>query len=282
MRKKFLIVGLVCVLGASAAALTIFTQQSALQMQQVAEGLYMIAGSGGNVAVRVTSDGVIVVDDKFEQNYPEILSKIQTITSQPVKYVLNTHHHGDHTGGNEQFLAIAEVIAHKNVRRNMINANPAGMPSIVFSSGTSVFLGDTEVRAHHLGKGHTNGDAIVFFPDLKTIHTGDLFVGGTPFIDYSNGGTSLEWIKTLDNILDLNFDTVIPGHGGVMTKNDIREFREKFKTLQERGKQLIDDGVTKDQFASRLKGDDLGWSIEGSLFGRRSLPDFYDELEKNN
>ena len=281
MSRKFLVIAIAAVVGAGAAGLVVLTQQQGLEIQEVADGLYMIVGNGGNVGVRVTSEGVVVVDDKFEQNYDDIIARIRSVTDQPVKYVLNTHHHGDHTGGNEKFSAVAQVVAHSNVRTNILNGNQSGAPSIIFTDQTSVFLGDAEVQAHYVGRGHTNGDAVIYFPDLRTVHTGDLFVGGTPFIDYANGGSSIEWLTTLDNILELDFETVIPGHGGLMTKNDIREFRRKFETLQDRGRELISSGVTKDQFGSRLNGDDLGWPIEGSLFGRRSLPDFYDELAGN-
>ena len=163
----------------------------------------------------------------------------------------------------------------------MIRGNQAGPPSIVYTDQTAVFLGDTEVRAHYVGRGHTDGDSVIYFPDLRTVHTGDLIVGGTLFIDYGNGGTSVEWLDTIDNILELDFDTVIPGHGGLMTKDDVREFRSKIETLQQRGRELISQGVSKDEFGSRLNADDIGWQIEGSLFGRASLSGFYDELSRN-
>lgn len=281
MNKKILVISIAAFIGASAAGLTLFTQEQNLEIREVSDGLFVIVGNGGNVGVRVTSEGVVIVDDKFERNYEEILATIQTVTDQPVKYVLNTHHHGDHTGGNEKFSRVAQVIAHSNVRINILNGNQSGAPSIVFTDKAAVFLGDTEVRAQHVGRGHTNGDAVIYFPDLKAIHTGDLFVGGTPFVDYANGGTSIEWLTTLKNILEMDFEIVIPGHGNLMRKEDIQEFHDKFQTLQNRARQLISEGVTKDQFGSRLNGEDLGWSIENSLFGRRSLPFFYDELAGN-
>jgi glyoxylase-like metal-dependent hydrolase (beta-lactamase superfamily II) len=281
MKNKILVIALAAIVGTAAAAAAVWTGMQSLDITEVKDGLYMITGNGGNIGVRVTSEGVIVIDDKFEQNYDEIIANIASVTNQPVKYVLNTHHHGDHAGSNLQFAAIAQVIAHTNVRTNMIRGNQAGPPSIVFTDQTAVFLGDTEVRAHYVGRGHTDGDAVIYFPDLRTIHTGDLIVGGTLFIDYGNGGTSIEWLDTIDNILELDFDTVIPGHGGLMTKDDVREFRTKIETLQQRGRELISQGVSKDQFGSRLNADDIGWQIEGSLFGRASLAGFYDELREN-
>ena len=281
MKNKILVIALAAIVGTVAATATVWTVQQGLGITEVKDGLYMITGNGGNIGVRVTSEGVVVIDDKFEQNYDEIISKIASVTNQPVKYVLNTHHHGDHTGSNGQFAAIAQVIAHTNVRANMIRGNQTGPPSIVYMDQTAVFLGDTEVRAHYVGRGHTDGDSVIYFPDLRTVHTGDLIVGGTLFIDYGNGGTSIEWLGTIDNILELDFDTVIPGHGGLMTKDDVREFRSKIETLQQRGRELISQGVSKDEFGSRLNADDIGWQIEGSLFGRASLSGFYDELSNN-
>ena len=147
-------------------------------------GLYVIPGydggvTGGNVAVRVTNDGVILVDNKFPHSFAMISSEVRKVTSLPVKYVLDTHHHGDHAGSNADFMAIAEVISHRNARGNMVRNNQPGAPRIVFGNETAVFLGGAEAQAHHFGRGHTNGDAVIYFPDLKTIHTGDLFSGRT-------------------------------------------------------------------------------------------------------
>ncbi len=174
MNNKILVVALAAFVGVGAAALTAFTQGQAapLAINEVVDGLYMITGSGGNVGVRVTGDGVIVIDDKFEQNYDEIMANIQSVTDEPVKYVLNTHHHGDHSGGNTRFADIAQVIAHKNARTNMLRNDQAGPPSVIFAYETAVFLGDVEVQAHHMGRGHTNGDSVIYFPDLRVVHGG--------------------------------------------------------------------------------------------------------------
>ena len=190
MRNKFLIVALAAFAGVSAAALSAFTQgqaQPPLAITEVVEGLYMITGPGGNIGVRVTGDGVIVIDDKFERNYDEIMTNIRSVTDEPVKYVLNTHHHGDHTGSNAQFAQNAPVIAHKNVRANILRNGQTGPPSIIFSNDTAVFVGDVEVQAHHMGRGHTNGDSVIYFPDLRVIHGGDLLNTGNIFIDFNNG-----------------------------------------------------------------------------------------------
>ena len=265
MRNKILIVAFAAFVGAGAAAVTALTQGQAqpLEITEVADGLYMITGSGGNVGVRVTGDGVIVIDDKFEQNYDEIMANIRSVTDEPVKYVLNTHHHGDHSGGNVRFVDIAQVIAHKNARANILRNNQAGSPSVIFVDETAVFLGDVEVQAHHMGRGHTNGDSVIYFPDLRVVHGGDLLNTGNIFIDFNNGGSFLEWVDTLDNLLALDFVTAIPGHGTLLTKDEVRAFRNKFAALETRARELISQGMSPEEFVSSLQSEDLGWNLAG-------------------
>ena len=243
------------------------------------DGLYVIPGfdgrmSGGNVAVRVTGDGVIIVDDKFPYSHDFIAEQVASVTSEPIRYVLNTHHHSDHAGSNADFMPAALVIGHRNVRANMLRNDQTGAPPVVFSRRTAVFVGGAEAQAHHFGRGHTNGDSVILFPDLGTIHTGDLFIWGerldgstlSPFIDYGNGGSGVEWAATLDGVLQLDFDTVIPGHGPILTKDDVRTFRNKFEELTTRMSELIGSGVSRDDIAGELDIADLDWPLsEGAL-----------------
>lgn len=265
---------------AVAVVITVSGQQpDTLNIRPVKEGLYLINGTGGNVGVRVTSDGVILIDNKFPRNFEAIQERVREVTSEPVKYVINTHHHGDHAGGNVEYIKIAEVIAHQNARDNMIKNEQDGPPRIVFTKETAIHLGDTEVRAYHFGRGHTDGDSIVYFPDLQTIHGGDLLHGTAPFIDYANGGSSRDWITTLDGALGLDFDTAIPGHGELMTKADVRAFRDQFVSVRQHMTELIRSGVTKDTVATQIPTNELSWTMApDGLFMRRSLPGFYDEV----
>ena len=250
------------------------------------EGLYVIPGydgavTGGNVAVRVTSEGVVIVDDRFPPSSADITPKVRSVTSQPIKYVLSTHHHGDHTGGHPELIKTAEIIAHRNARRNMVTGKQAAPPRIVFGDQAAVFLGGVEVETQYLGRGHTNGDAVVYFRDLRTVHTGDLVVWGkrtdgsllTPFMDYENGGSLTEWIGTLDKVLQLDFDSAIPGHGPVLSKDEVRAFRQKLVTLRQRAEQLVKSGVRKTDFTLKLKTDDLNWP-----FPKERIEPLYDEL----
>jgi cyclase len=259
-----------------------------LTIQPVKPGLYAILNPGANtLAVRVTNDGVILVDDMFEQNYDQIMALIKSVTNQPLKYVISTHHHGDHTGGNVKMItqSHALIFGHKNARANMTGANPMpGPPPITYTADAGINLGGVDVELHYVGRGHTNGDTIVYFPDLRVMATGDLFVvlGRVPTIDYGAGGTTLGWIPTLDNVLKYDFDIAIPGHGPVSTKADVQTFKEKIQIVQTRTRELIKQGVPKDQYLSKLKTDDLGWSAgPDTIFARNAAPGFYDELAKS-
>ncbi len=253
--------------------------QQSLSIEQVKEGLYAIMGSGGNVGVRVTDEGVILIDDKYPQNFDEIQELVGQVSDLPVRYVLNTHHHGDHSGGNVEYINIAEIIAHQNARDNMVRGDQDAPPRVVFTDQTAVYLGGVEVRAFYMGSGHTNGDAVIYFPDLKTVHGGDLLHGIAPFIDYGNGGSSKGWVSTLNNILALDFDTAIPGHGAIMDRSDIVDFRNQMEAVRSRMADLIRSGMPKSAASARIQTQDLSWTqAPNGLFMGRSIPGFYDEV----
>lgn len=253
-------------------------QPQPLTIAKVKGDLYNIVGSGGNVGVYVTSEGVILVDDKFTQNYDEIVAKVKSVTDKPIRYVLNTHHHGDHTGSNAKFLPNAEVISHKNARINIVEKKQPGAPRISFSDEQQIDLGGKTVVMRWFGRGHTNGDAVVYFPELKTIHTGDLFVTSGPFIDATSAGSGAEWTKTIDAVMAWDFDTVIPGHGDVSTRADLAKWNKNFGVFKERLGVIYRDGKTKEDAAKLVKVDDLGFQA-GGFFGR-TIAALYDEMGK--
>jgi glyoxylase-like metal-dependent hydrolase (beta-lactamase superfamily II) len=238
MRKDILI--RLTAAAACIAALSLMWSQPArapLTMEKVTPNLYVIIGNGGNVAVMPTGEGVLLIDDKFAQDGPEIVAKVKTVSDKPIRYVINTHQHGDHTGGNEALMAAnAEIIIQKNARANMVTTKTPGLPRITFSDESQLFLGGKEVRAKYLGRGHTNGDAVVYFPSERAIHTGDLFVSsGAPFIDSANGGSIKDLDKTVQKILDtFDFDTVIPGHGAVVKRADLVKWVSTIAELRTR------------------------------------------------
>ena len=256
-----------------------------LKINKVKENLYEIEGDGGNVAVYVTGNGVILVDDKFERDHDAIMGIVRRLTAQPVKYILSTHYHADHSGGNaKMYDSGIEIISTANSRRNILekkqsNAPPNVLPArVVFTDETSVFLGGKEVRAHFYGRGHTNGDAMVYFPLLKVLHTGDLMAGNSPLIDYSGGGSVVEWSKTLDNAMQaLDFDTVIPGHGPVTNKAGLQTYRDNVVKLRERVTEQIHAGKSQTEIAKFMETE-YGWA-PSSLQQQWSVPGFFTELK---
>lgn len=258
-------------------------QAPQLTMNKVKADLYNIEGDGGNVAVLVTGEGVILVDDKFDRDHDAIVSNIKSITNQPVKYVLSTHHHSDHSGGNAKFLPTAEIISTANARTNILEHKQANAPAdvaparLVFTQETAVFLGGKEARAQHFGRGHTNGDAVIYFPALRTLHTGDLMAGSSPLIDYPGGGSIVEWTKTLDAALKLDFDTVIPGHGKVTNKAGLLAYRNNVEKLRNRVSGLIREGKNQDE-VGKVMISEYGWAA-GSLNMQWSLPGMMAELK---
>ncbi len=279
MRKTTAIrtLGLLAATGCLWVGLTQQQPPADLTVEKLADDLFVLVGSGGNVGVYVTDEGVILVDDKFERNVPQILEKVKSITDKPIRYILNTHHHGDHTGGNAKLMASADSVAHENARANMVRGSQPGQPRITFSSATTIHLGGKEVRAVHISRGHTNGDAIVYFPARKVIHMGDMFVASAPFVDYGNGGSGLEWPKTLDGALTFGAETVIPGHGPIMKPADITRWKQSFTTAISRIRELKRQGKSKDDVAKELKLDDL-FNFSASGMWARTLPGLYDEL----
>jgi len=292
--RRAIITALLALVMALQAAWAVYTQTSKppgpLKTERIKGDLYMVSGEGGNVALYTTGEGVVLVDDMFDRNHNDILAQVKSVTSEPLRYVINTHQHDDHAGGDMKMLPIAEVIAHRNVRANLTNikqpyyedtpGTPIGLPRITFTSELAVNLGGKEVRAHYFGRGHTSGDAVIYFPELKAIHTGDLFLAtrsgagrGTPqarqrppgvpiYVDYAQGGSFLEWSKTMDGLLKLDFDTVIPGHGPVSTRADVVKFKSDLETMRTRLIALIKSGSTKSDVAKILE-DDYGWRSTG-------------------
>jgi cyclase len=254
-----------------------------LKLNQVKDDLYEIEGDGGNVAVYVTSEGVILVDDKFEQDHDQIVAKVKSVTPLPIKYILTTHHHSDHSGGNVTFEPAVQIISTANARANIVNKKQPGAPAnmtpaqITFTDETSVFLGGKEVRAHYFGRGHTNGDAMIYFPAQRTLHTGDMMAGNTPLIDYTGGGSLIEWTKTLDGALKWDFETVIPGHGPVTNKAGLETYRDNVAKLRTRATSLVRAGKSQEEIGKVMEAE-FGWGPK-TMQAQWSLPGLMTELK---
>jgi len=254
---------------------------------KVADDLYVIdGGQAGNVAIYITNEGVIMVDDKFEQHFDEIMANVKKVTNQPVKYILSTHYHADHSGGNTRWSSIAEIISTRNAHDGIVQHKQSNAPDnmvparVTFTQETDLFLGGKEVRAKYYGRGHTNGDAFVYFPALKVLHTGDMFTSATPLIDYPGGGSLVEWTKTLDSVMgdkSLDFDTVIPGHGPVSKKADLLTYRNNAEKMRTRVQTLIRQGKNQDDVAKVMTAE-YKWQPD-SLNMQWSLPGMMTELK---
>jgi glyoxylase-like metal-dependent hydrolase (beta-lactamase superfamily II) len=239
-----------------------FGQQPAkLDLVKVKDDLYVIHNAfvPGNVTALVTNEGVVLVDDKFEVDAPNILAMLKTVTNQPVRYLVNTHHHGDHSGGNVRMqMAGAQLIASEQARRHMVDAKQPGQPTVTFVDRALIHLGGKDVELYQFGRAHTSGDVFVYFPADRVLATGDTFTFGsaTPqLIDYPGGGSAKDWTATLDRALQLDFDTVVPGHGEVTTRAELRKFRDATLAMRTKVHQMIVDKKSKDEISAVLESE---------------------------
>ena len=252
--------------------------QSEFAIEPVRDGLFVIRGDGGNVAVRVTTDGVILVDAGLRGRFADVERLVGSVTEEPIRQVVITHMHPDHTGGLADVDDDVEVIAHSATRDLMQRAGFPGEPRTVFGDELTLDVGDGEVRILHLGAGHTEGDALVYFPDARVVHVGDLLHELAPFIDYAQGGSSAGWVAALDRLLELDFDVVIAGHGELMDRADVTAFRDQLEAVRARMRVMIDGGALRRDVGPGLTTTNLPWTqYRGSpLF--RSLAGLYDEV----
>jgi glyoxylase-like metal-dependent hydrolase (beta-lactamase superfamily II) len=244
--------------------------------------LYMITGGGANTLVRITGEGLIVVDTKNpgDDNYNRVMEEIRSVSSLPVKYVLNTHHHPDHVGTNQKFIDAGAQVVGLDALKTRMASDPRtkdipGLPTVTFAKDYVLKFGGAEVQAHSFGRGHTGDDTMVYFPDLKVVMVSDQITNATPIVDFANGGSAVEWTQILDGVLKLDFDMAIPGRGEPKSRAEVQAFRTSFATLLSRAADAIKAGATRDQLASQVKTDDLGWMFNAAFYGG-----LYDELAK--
>ncbi|HET9387087.1 MAG TPA: MBL fold metallo-hydrolase [Gemmatimonadales bacterium] len=225
-----------------------------VRSQKVADGVYMLTGAGGNIGVSIGDDAVFVVDDQYAPLTPKILAAIVQLTTKPVRFIVNTHWHSDHTGGNEAMGKTgALIVAQDNVRRRMsseqvlqffqqtVPASPSGaQPVITFSDTVTFHVNGDDVQAFHVAKAHTDGDALIVWRKANVVHAGDIFVTyGFPFIDLDSGGGVDGLIAAVDVLLTLGDDSVkiIPGHGPISDRAAVREYGKMLKTIRDRVRQ---------------------------------------------
>jgi len=236
-------------------------QPAKLDTIKIKDDLFVIHNDfvPGNTTVLVTNEGVVLVDDKFEIDHESIMAQLKKITNQPVKYVINTHYHADHSGGNPKLQGLgAQVITSQQARDKMVEIKQPGMANVTLDNSLRVFLGGKRVEVYRFGRAHTDGDIVVLFPDHRVLSAGDMFTFGdaTPqLIDYAGGGSARDWTGTLDGALRLEFDQVVPGHGLVTTKQEMRKFRDSTMTLRTKVHDMIAGKKTKAEIEKMLRTD---------------------------
>jgi glyoxylase-like metal-dependent hydrolase (beta-lactamase superfamily II) len=236
-------------------------QPQTAEIQKVKENLFVITGGGGNTAAFITEKGVVLVDTKLANWGERIMEKVKSVTDKPVTTIINTHTHGDHVGSNEHFAQTVEVVAHENTKANMermdaLKGKAHAMPDRTFKDRVTVGSGRDRIELHYFGRGHTNGDALVVFPELRTVHTGDLFPGKqVPFMDNTNGGSGVEYPATLAKAAKglRNVETVIPGHSAVTDWAAFTEFGEFVRAFVSNAEASAKSGKSIDQAVSDMK-----------------------------
>lgn len=234
------------------------------QAQTLSDTLTMLIGKGGNVAISAGDEGVYLVDDQFPNIADKLLAQIRKISDKPIRFVINTHYHGDHTGGNEALAGQgAVIIAHDNIHQRMSTeqfnqfwnrstpaATPAALPVITFSDTVTLHLNSEKTVVYHVPRAHTDGDSIIHFTGSNVIHMGDNYFRGLyPYIDLDGGGTVQGMIAAIDKALGLSDEAtrIIPGHGPLSTRADLQSHREFLQNATDRVKALVDQGMSLDQ-----------------------------------
>jgi glyoxylase-like metal-dependent hydrolase (beta-lactamase superfamily II) len=252
----------------------------------VSAGVYMLMGRGGNIGLSIGADGAFLIDDQFAPLTEKIRAAVGAVTPEPVRFVLNTHWHGDHTGGNENMgSAGALIVAHDNVRRRMNPADfrnlvgrsnqapPRALPVVTFSDEINFHWNGEHLHVFHVARAHTDGDAVIVFTRANVVHMGDLFFNGRyPFIDLESGGGVQGVIDAADAVLALaRPDTkIIPGHGELASPVELRAYRDMVVSVRDRVTQLRGQGMSEDQVvaASPTQAFDAAWGQNGERFVR--------------
>lgn len=263
-----------------------------IRVERVAPGIAVLFGRGGNIGLSYGSDGNILIDDQYAPLTERILAAIRSLDPDPIRFVINTHWHGDHTGGNENVARTgAVIVAHDNVRRRMsmdevvrgerVPASPAGaLPVVTFSAGVTFHLNGDDIRVIHVAHAHTDGDALVYWTHANVLHMGDTFFNGMlPFIDLDSGGSIDGAIVAVESGLALANDgtVIIPGHGPIGRRADLVRYRDMLVSLRDRVRAEMRRHRSLDQIKALRLADRYG-PPDGFISPDRMIETIYQSL----
>ncbi|PYS30348.1 MAG: hypothetical protein DMG11_05495 [Acidobacteria bacterium] len=307
--RRTMLLAMVFAIGSLSIVAATFQQPPAQQgpkiveVEKLKDNLFMLKGGGGNTAVFIASNGVIVVDTKNPGWGQPILDKIKELTNKPITTIINTHTHGDHVSGNVEFPATVDVIVQANTKANMEKMTPPtglpqqgpptnifkvnngrGMAKRTFNDKMSLGKGPDEIDLFYFGRGHTNGDAWVVFPALRVMHAGDIFSGkNLPLLDAANGGSGVAIGDSLMKAFDTvkNVDTIITGHSTLMTTNDLKEYAEFNRDFLTAVRNAKKAGKSVDDVANSCKmpAKYTGYAAPQPARLKSNVQVIYDELK---
>lgn len=253
-----------------------------IDLVEVTDNIYVIHNAvvPGNVTVLVTDDGALIVDTKYAIDYDNVAAMIAQFTDQPIRYVVNTHYHDDHSGANGNFqMTGAKVISSENARQAMLmNQRAEGLPDMTIDETARIYIGGETVVLYYFGRAHTDGDIVAHFVEQGVLIAGDTYANdpGTPeLVDYAGGGSARAWPETLTRVLELPFDTVVPGHGHVATREELVEFRDGAVSLAETVTSMQGQGRSRDDIEAVLRNE----FNFGDFHVQMSLDGLLDELQ---
>lgn len=261
-----------------------------IEIIPVNENVYMLKGAGGNIGVLTGEDGIFMIDDQFPALSDKIKTKLKTLSDQPVKFLVNSHHHGDHTGGNSNFQQDGTLIfAHENVRKRLKadSTKTHGLPVVTFNEKINLHINNNDIVVAHVHNAHTDGDALIYFPQSNVLHTGDTFFNGMfPYIDLNSGGSingDIEAAKTGLSMINEN-TKIIPGHGNIASYSEYETYLKMLEGIRQNVQNAIDAGMSESEITNNEALTSEFYTDEAAkdffITGPKIRKTVYDSLNK--